>query len=122
MSKALTPLEALNELKYISLDNESSEWIYVKDIYKEEVSIIETELNERLCDYNVLKFDDDIKRKKLKALEIIAGISKQTTHFRLIQRNMGNDEFNYYLAIDNCEYRLKDKKEYDLLKEILLCK
>ena len=59
--------------------------------------------------------------KELKALEIITSISKQTTHFRLKERqNFGEDETSYYLVIDNCEYRLKDKEEYDLLKEVLL--
>lgn len=58
---------------------------------------------------------------KLKALEIIANIAKHTFHFRLKERqNFGEDETSYYLIIDNCEYRLKDKEQYDLLKEVLL--
>ena len=70
--------------------------------------------------YKEVKITNIEDEKKLKALEIITSISKQTTHFRLIQRNMGNDKFNYYLAIDNCEYRLKDKEEFALLEEVLI--
>lgn len=96
MSKELTPLEVSKQLKDFVLE-------FVKNG----------------LDRRFVRGSFDIIENKLKALEIITSISKQTTHFRLIQRNMGNDKFNYYLAIDNCEYRLKDKEEYDLLKEVL---
>lgn len=101
MNKELTPLEALDRL-----------YNYPKLKYRNEIAYL-------LEKDNLPIFRKTIE-KALKALEIIASISKQTTHFRLVQRNMGNDKFNYYLAIDNCEYRLKDKEEYDLLKEVLL--
>ena len=65
-----------------------------------------TELNERLCDYNELKFDDDIKQKKLQAFEIIK------KYFWL-------DDFQDFVAL-NGRLPKSLKEEFDLLKEALL--
>lgn len=84
-----------------------------------------TELNERLCDYNELKFDDDIKQKKLKALEVI----KSSCEFDFIESSV-NEKTTYEIHIRpknkeqllfNClAIFLKTKEEFDLLKEVLL--
>ena len=129
MSKnELTPLEALENIKCDILDDNFKNKqvkVLLKELNIVKIALIDNECYKKqiayledLCE----KHYDEMERdsKKLKALEIITSISKQTTHFRLIQRNMGNDKFNYYLAIENCEYRLKDKEEFDLLKEVLL--
>ena len=98
MSKGL---EALNKIKKLLEDK------YGLLIYVDDLDTIETEL------------------KRLKALEIISNISKQTTHFRLVERQNfeENKTTSYYLIIgcgaSKCEYKLKDKEEYDLLKEVL---
>lgn len=74
-----------------------------------------TELNERLCDYNELKFDDDIKQKKLKAFEII---KKKSVNIGLIK------DKECTLEIYNTMMLLKEwqltQEEYDLLREVLL--
>lgn len=81
-----------------------------------------TELNERLCDYNDLKFDD-IKQKKLKALEIIV---KKKVDMVILDRALYiegshhyyNKEIKKHLWV--YEDKLLTKNEFDLLKEVLL--
>lgn len=76
------------------------------------------ELNERLCDYNELKFDDDIRQKKLKALEIIKDLL-----FTIFDEIAFNDEKNEILFSDHYGVvftrQYKNKETYDLLKEAL---
>ena len=61
-----------------------------------------------------------------KALEIVTSILRHTSHIRLGERrNFGEGQkTSYYLIIScgasECEYKLKNKEEYDLLKEVLL--
>lgn len=80
-----------------------------------------TELNERLCDYNELKFDDDIKQKKLKAFEIIQ--RKMPILYDILR----SENYEFYMkhfgtyAEENTAYELT-KEEFDLLKEVLLWK
>ena len=87
MSKELTPLEAFYDLlspiglkeaglkRYNLIETALKEKANIEnrldEIFENHNIKSFTELNERLCDYNELKFDDDIKQKKLKALEII---------------------------------------------------
>ena len=119
MSKKLTPLEALEKLTNYKCSC-MSEKIECKNI----IEIALKDYEQRL---ELAKEYKDVNNvaKRLLALEIIKNITKHTSHFRLKERqNLGEDEMSYYLVIgygmSECEYKLKNKDEYDLLKEVLL--
>lgn len=79
------------------------------------------ELNERLCDYNELKFDDDIKQMTLnhwvKALKII-----KEKVMSLVSLDDGKICNGHYRVYDGELYMHNEltKEEYDLLKEVFL--
>ena len=150
MSKELTPLENFEYLiRCLAIDtNEEVETI--RKLYAGTIKVIETTLKEQgeqykkplvlmgrthgqtkaLIDeiskhYKEVKITNLVDEKKLKALAIITNITKHTSHFRLKERqNFGEDEMSYYLVIGygmgECEYKLKSKEEFDLLKEELI--
>lgn len=74
------------------------------------------ELNERLCDYNELKFDDDIKQKKLKALEIIK--KKRVECWLLNSVFLNGDKVEIYNELLKLKHNELTQEEYDLLKEV----
>lgn len=146
MSKELTPLEVSKQLKDFvlefvknSLDRRFiiGSFDIIETSLKEKENIENrldeifenhniksfTELNERLCDYNELKFDDDIKRKKLKALEITKNTRVDTN---LIKFSKDYDDYCGLEVIKLLgEKEIPKQKgiteeEYELLKEVLL--
>lgn len=74
-----------------------------------------TELNERLCDYNELKFDDDIKQKKLKAFEII---KEKGVEVGLIRESLYTPSFYNSHFVDTRRHLTQE--DFNLLKEELL--
>jgi hypothetical protein len=105
MSKELDVLEHLEFIRNYEIDEEHTtlNMVYVckqsldiiETVLNEKVNIENrldeifenhniksfTELNERLCDYNELKFDDEVKQKKLKAFEII----KSFANYKIVE-------------------------------------
>lgn len=126
MSKALEALKSLRCAVSLGLGTQYEEMNNKCDII--EIALKRLEKIESVMPIDkpeLLKESIDIVNKKLKALEIIANITKHTTHFRLKERqNLREDEMSYYLVIgygmSECEYKLNGKEEYNLLKEVLL--
>ena len=73
-----------------------------------------TELNERLCYYNEIKFDDDIKQMKLKALDIIKA---KRANVCLLLRCATVERYNKGICY---EAKHLTQEEFNLLKEVLL--
>lgn len=134
MSKELEAFERIKNITYDRTD------LYGIEEYRKSLDIIESalkekeniesrideifsnhniksfvELNERLCDYNELKFDDDIKQMKLKAFDIIK--EKKVDVGALYELDL--ELYNQYAKEINGTPTLT-KEEYDLLKEVFL--
>ncbi len=134
MTKGLEALEIIVDRLAIKKYDESGNLTYWKSTIDEEYQVIEKELkdvdeimsnhncsdlielNEKLCDYEELKFDDDVKQMKLKALEIV---KKKRVHTRMLQ--MVNDDFTY---LDYNKQFAREpsedltQEEYDLVKGV----
>ena len=133
-------LEAFKRIKDITYDRTN---LYGIEVFREDLDLIETalnekinienrldeifenhniksftELNERLCDYNELKFDDDLKQKKLKAFEII---KEKGVNAVIIKET---DNANEYNELTRHHYRMLplNQEEFIILKKALLWK
>lgn len=83
-----------------------------------------SELNEKLCDYEELKFDDDIKRNKLKALDIIIDKKLDVGWFFWYSRRFAATfTYNDYLAANPPKTRAYfTEEQFNILKDVILNK
>ena len=125
MSKELTPLDALEEIKHTTDLYRPNEL----NGYKEELDIIETALKDyqvlknkydvletEYCDQqrSMLKYDE-VKDKKFKAFEIIK--EKNVNVFYLKNANSVEE---YNIGLDLPKIWQLTQEEFDLLEEVLL--
>ena len=113
-----TAKDTLYQIIETSLNEKTNIENRLDEIFKNHNIKSFTELNERLCDYNELKFDDDIKQKKLKALKVIEELFD--FHFALrfpsnqSMLRITNKQTNEYWEIPVAE------EKYNSLKKVLL--
>lgn len=122
--KDLTPMEALETLGEFPIwlpDRER----FIKIKKSHEYKIIERELNftNSLKDGTLIIVDSD-NYKKLKALEVIKEKEVNVQNFKV---NCATTSYEQYISIWECYIGIKmvsktmlTKKEYDLLKEVLI--
>lgn len=124
MNKELTPLEAFNNIKNITYDRTD---LYGIEVFRKDLDIIETALKEtemlKECYKNELKnsaYYNNLALKYKRALEIIKREPSEVIEIITTYDTWEEYIKDYPISDRTIWHIIKNKSEFDLLKEILL--